>query len=122
MSVPPMPEAAKQHTVAGGEAFVKYYIDVINAVRAGADPSNLRRLSTNGCSSCEGEIQRGQTDERLRALSIESPATSAKSPLLVVAVLGKVGASASQTYETALAWESQEGWKLAAVRRAGSAE
>ncbi|MGN6088785.1 MAG: DUF6318 family protein, partial [Actinomycetales bacterium] len=81
VSVPPMPEAAKQHTVAGGEAFVKYYIDVINAVRAGGDRERLEELTSPTCDSCQAELHGAPTARRLQVVSAQSPAVRVTEPL-----------------------------------------
>ncbi|MGN6689140.1 MAG: DUF6318 family protein [Actinomycetales bacterium] len=114
VSVPPMPEAAKQHTVAGGEAFVKYYFDVINAVRTGAPTRALQELSSSGCNSCLEEQKRAGSGVTVRLLSAQSPAQSPTEPLLVTASVAAQQAAASeapQVFQFALTWAS--GWRVA---------
>ncbi|UDY22462.1 DUF6318 family protein [Nocardioides sp. Kera G14] len=55
-TAPVMPDAAKQHTKEGAEAFVRYFWDVANAAQSNGDPSELTDLSLDGCEACDGTI------------------------------------------------------------------
>ncbi|MGZ4438423.1 MAG: DUF6318 family protein, partial [Nocardioidaceae bacterium] len=52
---PVMPEAAKAHTPAGAEAFVKYYWQWVNYAQRTGVVDRLRALGP-GCDGCEGGI------------------------------------------------------------------
>ena len=47
----PMPAEARHQDAAGAEAFVRYYIDLINRTSMVMDAAPLRELS-NGCADC----------------------------------------------------------------------
>lgn len=47
-----VPSAARQHTPAGAEAFVRFFVDRINAAYLTADPTPIRVISERGCLSC----------------------------------------------------------------------
>ncbi len=47
----PMPDEARTRDAAGAEAFVRYYIDLINRTSETLDPAPLRELS-DGCVDC----------------------------------------------------------------------
>jgi hypothetical protein len=51
---PVMPDLAKQHTVAGAKAFVKYYWAVANYAQTRLDPSPLEALADKQCAGCQG--------------------------------------------------------------------
>lgn len=51
-TAPALPEAAKANTAAGAEAFVRFYIDQVNAAWTIPDPTKLRALSTGTCQTC----------------------------------------------------------------------
>ncbi|WP_163481396.1 DUF6318 family protein [Geodermatophilus sabuli] len=48
----PMPDAARTQDAAGAEAFVRYYIDLINRTSTVMDAAPLREFS-NGCADCD---------------------------------------------------------------------
>lgn len=54
--VPMMPEAAKQQTKEGWEAFAKYYIDELNYMVETNDPSRVEALASGACDFCRVEI------------------------------------------------------------------
>ena len=47
-----IPAAARKHTPAGAEAFVRYFVEQINAAYLAADPAPIRVISERGCLSC----------------------------------------------------------------------
>jgi hypothetical protein len=47
-----MPDAARQMTAAGAEAFLRYYMDVYNAAQGSMDSTYMDRFS-EGCSLCD---------------------------------------------------------------------
>jgi hypothetical protein len=51
-----MPAAAKRHTAAGAEAFVKYFWRVANYAQAAGDAQAVEALSTEACSGCRGAV------------------------------------------------------------------
>ena len=50
---PNIPLAARAHTPAGAEAFVRYFFDQVNLAWSTADPSLLPALSEPGCKTCD---------------------------------------------------------------------
>lgn len=54
--VPVMPEAAKQQTKEGWEAFAKYFIEELNYMVETNDPSRVEKLSVGDCDFCRTEI------------------------------------------------------------------
>ncbi|GAA2154328.1 DUF6318 family protein [Humibacillus xanthopallidus] len=48
-----IPAAARPETMAGGEAFARFYIAQVNQAYTTADPGALRGLSTQACKTCE---------------------------------------------------------------------
>jgi hypothetical protein len=52
-----MPAAAKEHTKAGAEAFVRYYWEVVNYAQATGDTDSLREISDPGCDFCTAGIE-----------------------------------------------------------------
>lgn len=54
---PTMPVEAEEATKAGAEAFVGYYIDLINYAQKTGDVGPLRRHTLDSCVPCEGGIQ-----------------------------------------------------------------
>ncbi len=61
---PFMPAAARRQTTAGGKAFVKYYIGVLNYAGASLSTDLLDRLSTGDCEVCH--VLRDFTDRMRR--------------------------------------------------------
>lgn len=51
--LPPLPEAAKENTPEGAEAFIRYYFDVMNQLHREPQIGVLSRLADGGCTSCE---------------------------------------------------------------------
>ena len=47
-----IPAAARAHTNAGAEAFVRYYLSQVNLAWTGPDPSKLEGLASPSCKSC----------------------------------------------------------------------
>nr|WP_246378152.1 DUF6318 family protein [Nocardioides ginsengisegetis] len=47
-----MPEAAKAHTAAGAEAFVKFFWDMANYAQATGKTDGLERLAAPTCQAC----------------------------------------------------------------------
>lgn len=54
---PTMPAAAKKHTAAGAEAFVKFYVVALNYAQATGSLATFRKLSTDHCAACSGYLQ-----------------------------------------------------------------
>jgi hypothetical protein len=48
----PMPDEARTQDAAGAEAFVRYYIELINRASKVMDASSLRDLSSGECREC----------------------------------------------------------------------
>ena len=55
-TVPSMPAAAKENTVAGAVAFVEHYIDVFNYASNTGDVKELQKLSDPKCEGCTSYI------------------------------------------------------------------
>ncbi len=51
VNVPTLPRGARKHSLAGAEAFVRHYIDLLNYAAATGDISRLRRAGTD-CEGC----------------------------------------------------------------------
>ena len=49
---PKMPDSAREFTEEGAEAFVRHYIDVLNATHDSGDTDALLALSTKACGNC----------------------------------------------------------------------
>ncbi|NYD43268.1 DUF6318 family protein [Nocardioides panaciterrulae] len=54
---PVMPAAAKKHTAAGAEAFVRFYWEMADYAQATGDTSGLSHLGSPGCKACHGGIR-----------------------------------------------------------------
>ena len=53
---PTMPAAAKRHTAAGAEAFVKFYWEMVNYAQRSGDVDGLRDLGDKNCGACAGGL------------------------------------------------------------------
>ncbi|MEP6667274.1 MAG: DUF6318 family protein, partial [Nocardioidaceae bacterium] len=49
---PELPDAAKEKTPAGAKAFIRFYVDVVNAAWKSQSSKQLRSLATRSCSVC----------------------------------------------------------------------
>lgn len=49
---PTLPQAAKQATREGAEAFVRYYWELVNYAQQTGDTSGLRAIQGDGCDAC----------------------------------------------------------------------
>lgn len=56
-TAPTMPEPANDHTPHGAEAFVRYFIAVLNFAQRTGDTSALNDVSTEACAGCRGYVQ-----------------------------------------------------------------
>lgn len=54
---PTLPAAAKRHDAAGAEAFVSYYLDVVNFSQSTGQLGPLRRLGDPNCGACSEGIK-----------------------------------------------------------------
>lgn len=54
---PTMPAAAKRHTAAGAEAFVRFYWEMVNYAQSSGDVSGLTQLSGPRCSACSASLR-----------------------------------------------------------------
>ena len=50
--LPPLPEAAKQNTPEGAEAYIRYYFDVVNLLHRQPELGVLQQVVDPGCESC----------------------------------------------------------------------
>jgi hypothetical protein len=48
-----MPDEARTYDAAGAEAFVRYYVDLLNKSLTDMDPQYLRLFADVGCDACE---------------------------------------------------------------------
>ena len=55
-TAPALPEAAKAHTKAGAEAFVRHFLDTANYAQETGETSPLAALSADGCRSCDAGV------------------------------------------------------------------
>lgn len=53
-AAPEMPEEARENTPEGAEAFVRYWVEVLNAAGAEGDVKALHKLSLRSCDTCTG--------------------------------------------------------------------
>lgn len=53
VGLPPLPEAAKENTPEGAEAFIRYYFDVMNQLHREPQHGVIQLLADGGCTSCE---------------------------------------------------------------------
>ncbi|MCW2791818.1 MAG: hypothetical protein JWO76_916 [Nocardioides sp.] len=53
---PTMPAAAKKQTAAGAEAFVRYYLDIVNFSQSSGDLRTLRRIADRECGACSAGL------------------------------------------------------------------
>ncbi|MEI2731796.1 MAG: DUF6318 family protein [Dermatophilaceae bacterium] len=51
---PGIPPAARPNTIAGAEAFVRYYVDRVNVALRTSDPSVLDLVTGTNCPGCKG--------------------------------------------------------------------
>jgi len=54
---PTLPTAAKKHTRAGAEAYVRYYVDVLNHATATVDPPTLAKVTPKDCDGCQNILE-----------------------------------------------------------------
>jgi hypothetical protein len=54
---PALPTRAQSETPAGAEAFVRYFIEVLNYAQKTGDTARLRQVSTSRCAACEGYVE-----------------------------------------------------------------
>jgi hypothetical protein len=52
-----MPAAAKKHTAAGAEAFVRYWVEVVNFAQATGQTSALEAIDDVRCAGCRGVVK-----------------------------------------------------------------
>lgn len=52
-SVPALPDEARGRGPEAAEAFVRHYVDLINAAMQSLDSGELRRLATSSCAQCK---------------------------------------------------------------------
>lgn len=53
---PELPEEAKANTKAGAEAFVRYYVDLINRTQVSGEPQLIRDASLPTCRTCTSAL------------------------------------------------------------------
>lgn len=51
--LPPLPDAAKENTPEGAEAFIRYYFEVVNGLYTDPRSGVVPQLSDAGCVSCQ---------------------------------------------------------------------
>jgi hypothetical protein len=51
---PTLPASAQENNGAGAEAFVRYFIELLNYAQKTGDTARLQRVSTPRCAACEG--------------------------------------------------------------------
>lgn len=51
-ALPPLPDAAKENTPEGAEAFIRYYFDVVNLLHREPQLGVLQEIIDPGCESC----------------------------------------------------------------------
>lgn len=54
---PSVPQAARQRTPAGAEAFVRFYFTQLNVALMTANPEAIRSLSASGCRFCSQNME-----------------------------------------------------------------
>ncbi len=54
---PTLPAAAKKHTRAGAEAYVRYYVDVLNFASLNGQPAALARVTPEDCVGCQNILK-----------------------------------------------------------------
>jgi len=54
---PTLPAAATKHTRAGAEAYVRYYVDVLNYTTTNGDPAALAKISPKDCLGCQSILK-----------------------------------------------------------------
>ena len=52
-ALPELPEAAKENTPEGAEAFIRHYVDVLNQAHMHPELGLIERYADAGCESCE---------------------------------------------------------------------
>lgn len=63
-SPPAMPALAREHTIAGAKAFVKYYVDVLNYSYLNTTSEILDPLSPRPCTTCRAFVEAVDSMER----------------------------------------------------------
>ncbi len=53
MAAPVMPEVAKEDSKEGAVAFVKYYVQLLNAASSSGNTQSLRALHLRSCGACD---------------------------------------------------------------------
>jgi hypothetical protein len=56
-TTPALPTKARRNTPAGAEAFVRYFIEVLNYAQKTGDTARLHQASTSRCAACEGYVE-----------------------------------------------------------------
>ncbi|MDO5502973.1 MAG: DUF6318 family protein [Actinomycetia bacterium] len=57
-ALPPLPEAATENTPEGAEAFIRYYIDVLNHLHQYPQTGEVAHFADEGCESCRNAEER----------------------------------------------------------------
>lgn len=89
-----MPAAARQHTVAGAEAFTRFYFDMANYAQHTLAVDSFAALADENCASCDGGVdqlrsiakQRGTIrggDTQLSRLTVRPSKVSGETFMLV---------------------------------------
>jgi len=131
---PNIPLAARAHTPAGAEAFVRYFFDQLNETWQSPKTGQIARLSLPACKTCQqyesaaaGMVSKNQRYEG-EAFSVTSIASLGEAEVLIVGAQepGKIIASDGSIVETksdtdkakfiaSLDW-STPGWRVAEIQ------
>ncbi len=106
---PPLPAAAKAPTRAGAEAFVRYYIDLLNYAGATGD-TDAFLAAAEGCNSCRGLARNFQrTYQRGGFYKTRGWLVNA---LFASQQAGTAFTAVAEVRETAITWRETSGSRL----------
>ncbi len=131
---PTLPAAAKKHTRAGAEAYVRYYVDVLNYAQVADDLEAMATVTSRECVECQTVLRSLQENHKtgakteggkwtVIAFSNAHPhsggeysfvTTINQTPEIVTAPNGHTehytGGKVSYTFDTA--WSEVRGWRI----------
>jgi len=84
--LPPLPDAAKENTPEGAEAFIRYYFDVANGLYMDPKPGLIPGISDQDCVACQ------RTETTIRDLSLSN--SHARTEPFVITSMERIGGGA----------------------------
>lgn len=94
-----VPAAARAHTSAGAEAFIRYYLEQVNVAWTRPDSSVLSGLATPACGTCANYLKTAKFLEERRYRFDGPPATAGVSVVVPESTMDRVGLQLLYTQE-----------------------